>query len=266
MNERFDINRFWKLVQYEAVNYLPNFLKILLIFASVIAGKWMMSLTVGGSMVSYSREWLVASLFRLSIALSPFIIYKNMNNRKKGYIYAMIPASTLEKLLSMIVLCVVAVPVLSYAVLTCADLLLWLISKVGIGSFTEIDFYNPFIGDLAQITYNGNLLIRPFAAFDNILYLVFIISYSLMLNTIFRNKKILKAVLFNMAALFTIIVLLSFLIEMIPGFGEDFFERLESMSDLELLKRILLIYRCACILLTASFLWITYSRIKKVNY
>lgn len=266
MNERFDKNRFWKLVQYETVNYLPNFLKILLILTCVIAGEWTMTLTADGASTSYSRVWLVSFLFKLAIALSPFIIYKNMNNRKKGYIYAMIPASTLEKLLSMIVLCVVAVPVLSYAVLTCADLLLWLISKVGIGSFTEIDFYNPFIGDLAQITYNGNLLIRPFAAFDNILYLVFIISYSLMFNTIFRNKKILKAVLFNMAALFTIIVLLSSLIEIIPGFGEDFFERLESMSDLELLKRIMLIYRCACILLTVFFLWVTYSRIKKVNY
>lgn len=266
MNERFDINRFWKLVQYEAANYLPNFLKILLIFASVIAGEWMMSLTAGGALVSYSREWLVAFLFKLAIALSPFIIYQNMNNRKKGYIYAMIPASTLEKMLSMILLCAVAVPVLSYAVLTCADLLLWLISKVGIGSFTEIDFYNPFLGEMAQISYNGNMLLRPFAAFDNILYFAFIISYSLMFNTIFRNKKILKAVLFNMAAMFTIIVLLSILIEAIPGFGEGFFERLDTMTDMVLLKRILLIYRSVCILLIALFLWVTYSRIKKVNY
>ena len=266
MNERFDTNRYWKLVQYEAVNYLPNFLKILLIFASVVAGEWIMSLTASGTFVSYSRVWLVAFLFKLAVALSPFIIYKNMNNRKKGYLYAMIPASTLEKMLSMVLLCVVVVPVLSYAVLTCADVLLWLISKVGIGSFTEIELYNPFVGEMAHITYNGNMLLKPFAAFDNILYFVCIISYSLMFNTIFRNKKILKAVLFNISALFAIIVLLSILMEAIPGFGDGFFEKLDSMSDMVLLKRILLIYRCSCILLTALFLWVTCSRIKKVNY
>ena len=37
MNETFDIKRFGKLLQYEVVNYIPNFFKSLLIFASVIA-------------------------------------------------------------------------------------------------------------------------------------------------------------------------------------------------------------------------------------
>ncbi len=263
MNERFDKNRFWKLVQYETVNYLPNFLKILLILTCVIAGEWTMTLTADGALTSYSRVWLVSFLFKLAIALSPFIIYKNMNNRKKGYIYAMIPASTLEKLLSMIVLCVIAVPILSYALLTCADLLLWLLSKVGIGSFTGFEFYNPFVGNMAHIFYNGNQLIRPFAAFDNFIYILCIISYSLMFNTLFRNKKILKTVLFNMAAMFTLVIFFSILIS---AFGEGFVENIESRNDVELLNGILLIYRCVCILLTALFLWVTYSRIKKVNY
>ena len=101
MNEIFDIKRLWKLLQYEVVNYIPNFFKSLLIFASVIAAVWIFSLTVDFDILPYSRVALVTVLFTLAIILSPFIVYKDINNRKKGYIYAMIPASTLEKLLSI---------------------------------------------------------------------------------------------------------------------------------------------------------------------
>ena len=117
MNEIFDIKRLGRLIKYEATNYIPNFFKSLLIFASVIAAVWIFSLTVEEPIIPYDRSELVNSLFVLAITLSPFIVYKDMNDRKKGYIYAMIPASTLEKQLSMIVLCVVIVPILAYGVL-----------------------------------------------------------------------------------------------------------------------------------------------------
>ena len=139
MNETFDIRRLGTLLRYEIVNYIPHFFKSLLIFASVIAAVWIFSLTIDAPIMQFGRAELVRALFILAIILSPFIIYKDMNNRKKGYIYAMIPASTLEKLLSMTVLCVAIVPLLTYAVLTGTDLLLWLLSKVGIGSFLYME-------------------------------------------------------------------------------------------------------------------------------
>ena len=138
MNEVFDIKRLGRLIKYEVINYIPNFFKSLLIFASVIAAVWIFSLTFDFDVCPHSRAGLVNVLFVLAIVLSPFIVYKDMNDRKKGYIYAMIPASTLEKLLSMIVLCVVIVPLLAYAVLTATDLLLWLLSKAGIGPFLHM--------------------------------------------------------------------------------------------------------------------------------
>ena len=154
MNEVFDIKRLWKLMQYEVVNYIPNFFKSLLIFSSVIAATWIFSLTVDFAVLPEGRDKLVATLFTLAVILSPFIVYKDMNNRKKGYIYAMIPASTLEKLLSMVVLCVVVVPVLSYAMLTATDLLLWLFTKIGMGSFYSMEFYNPFTETFAPQVYD----------------------------------------------------------------------------------------------------------------
>ena len=139
MNEVFDIKRFGKLVQYEVVNYMPRFFKSLLIFASIIFATWMLSLTMDSDIWEESRAGLVQFLFTLAVTLAPFIVYKDINNRKKGYIYAMIPASTLEKLLSMIVICVVVVQILSYAVLEATDILLWLLSQAGIGSFMQLE-------------------------------------------------------------------------------------------------------------------------------
>jgi hypothetical protein len=129
MNEVFDIKRLGKLVQYEVVNYMPRFFRTLLILASIIVATWLLSFTLSFEILDYDRSLLVKTLFTLAIVISPFIVYKDMNNRKKGYFYAMIPASTLEKLFSMVILCVVIVPLLTYAVLTGVDLLLWLSQK-----------------------------------------------------------------------------------------------------------------------------------------
>ena len=269
MNEVFDIKRLGRLIKYEVTNYIPNFFKSLLICASVIAAVWIVSLTFDISFMQFGRAELVNALFVLAIALSPFIVYKDMNNRKKGYFYAMIPASTLEKLLSMIVLCVLIVPLLAYAVLTGTDLLLWLLSKVGIGSFLYMDFYNPFtVGEIVDDEY---LLPYIYPVFDSILYMVNIIAYTIMFNTIFRKNKVLKTILFNMAMSFAFVILTAVVVNVTtPEFWEDMFEGvvewLDEKTDVELFGYMMTTVRCLTILMSMAFLTITYFRIKKVNY
>ena len=269
MNEIFDIKRLGRLIKYEATNYIPNFFKSLLIFASVIAAVWIFSLTVESDVCPHSRDALVGTLFILAIVLSPFIVYKDMNDRKKGYIYAMIPASTLEKLLSMIVLCVVIVPILAYAVLTATDLLLWLLSKVGIGAFLHMEFYNPFT--TVKLVDDEYLQPYIFPVFDSIIYLVNLIVYSIMFNTIFRKNKVLKTILFNIAMSFAFVILTAVIVNITtPEFWEDTFkglvEWLDEKTDVELFGYVMTTVRCLTILMSMAFLSITYFRIKKVNY
>ena len=269
MNEIFDIKRLGRLIKYEATNYIPNFFKSLLIFASVIAAVWIFSLTVESDVCPHSRDALVGTLFILAIVLSPFIVYKDMNNRKKGYIYAMIPASTLEKLLSMIVLCVVIVPLLAYAVLTATDLLLWLLSKVGIGSFLNMEFYNPFM--TVKLVDDEYLQPYIYPVFDSIIYFVNLIAYTIMFNTIFRKNKVLKTILFNITLSFAFVILTAVIANITtPEFWEDMFgglvEWLDGKTDVELFGYVMTTVRCLTILMSMVFLSITYFRIKKVNY
>ena len=268
MNDTFDIKRLGRLIKYEVTNYIPNFFKSLLIFASVIAAVWIFSLTFDSD-GPHSRDALVGTLFILAIVLSPFIVYKDMNNRKKGYIYAMIPASTLEKLLSMIVLCVVIVPLLAYAVLTATDMLLWLLSKVGIGSFLHMEFYNPFT--TVKFVDDEDLLPHIYPVFDSIIYFVNLIAYSIMFNTIFRKNKVLKTILFNIAISFALVILTAVIANITtPEFWEDMFgglvEWLDGKTDVELFGYVMTTIRCLTILMSMAFLSITYFRIKKVNY
>lgn len=269
MNEVFDIKRLGRLIKYEVINYIPNFFKSLLIFASVIAAVWIFSLTVDFNACPHSRAGLVNVLFVLAIVLSPFIVYKDMNDRKKGYIYAMIPASTLEKLLSMIVLCVVIVPLLAYAVLTATDLLLWLLSKAGIGPFLHMEFYNPFTA--VKLVDDEYLLPHIYPVFDSIIYFVNLIAYTIMFNTIFRKNKVLKTILFNMAMSFAFVILTAVIVNVTtPEFWEDMFEGLvewlDEKTDVELFGYLMTTVRCLTILMSMAFLSITYFRIKKVNY
>lgn len=269
MNEVFDIKRLGRLIKYEVINYIPNFFKSLLIFASVIAAVWIFSLTVDFNACPHSRALLVNVLFVLAIVLSPFIVYKDMNDRKKGYIYAMIPASTLEKLLSMIVLCVVIVPLLAYAVLTATDLLLWLLSKAGIGPFLHMEFYNPFTA--VKLVDDEYLLPHIYPVFDSIIYFVNLIAYTIMFNTIFRKNKVLKTILFNMAMSFAFVILTAVVLNVTtPEFWEDMFEGLvewlDEKTDVELFGYMMTTVRCLTILMSMAFLSITYFRIKKVNY
>ena len=266
MNDTFEIKRLSRLIKYELINYMPKFFKSLLIFASVIVAVWIFSLTADIPVMPSGRVDLVRTLFVLAIILSPFIVYKNMNNRKKGYIYAMIPASTLEKLLSMIVLCVVVVPVLSYVVLTATDLLLWLFNKIGAGSFCEMAFYNPFADTMAYSLYfddeSGCLL--PF--FDGLLYIVYPVSYTIMFNTIFRKNKVMKTILFNIAVVFTLVILALMNSGLFEEICRNIAPYFDSMTPVKYLGWMFVVSRCATVLLTTTFLTITYFRIKKVNY
>ena len=267
MNEVFDIKRLGKLLRYEMVNYIPNFFKSILIFASVIAAVWILSLVVDIDFMSAGRQGLVGTLFTLAVALSPFIVYKDMNNRRKGYLYAMMPASTLEKLVSMILLCVIVVPVLSYAVLTGTDLLLWLLTKTGMGSFYSIEFFNPFSDDVVKFANLEN----SYQLLDSILYYVNIVAYTIMFNTIFRKNKVLKTILFNISVTFALVILTAFVANMTsPEFWEELFrplvEHLEGMTDVEVFSYVMITVRCLCVLSSSLFLAISYFRIKKVNY
>lgn len=258
MNEVFSATRMWKLLRYEVVNYMPRFFKVVLILASVLVAFWLFCLVSPDiyNFCGYSRCGFIEAFFTVAVVLSPFIIYKDMNNRKKGYMYAMIPASTLEKLFSMIVVCLVAVPLVAYVALTATDLLLYLLSNLGIGKFSNIEFYNPFadyIGPM-QLAYN-NVGVSDMLFLDILLSILTPVVPSMMFNTIFRKNKILKTILFNITVGFFFMIAIVQVENNMPQLWESLYNFFTPECA-----------RVWSIVLVSVCLAITYYRIKKVNY
>ena len=260
MNETFDIQRLGKLFVYEVTNYLPRFFKSLMIASGVLVAVWLLSLVATVDIMDNGREELINSLYFLMLLLSPYIIYKDMNNRKKGYMYAMIPASTLEKLISMFLVCCTVVPAVVYLSLTLTDVVLYVFSQLGVGTFEKLVFFHPF-----------STMFEMMPWFDNLISVISSVTTAMMFNSIFRKNKIFKTVLFNIIVVFslTIIVLLinniispEFVERVSNWFGDFFYsfpeERLESLAMWTL--------RLFYIAWIATTLGITYYRIKKVNY
>ena len=149
---------------------------------------------------------------------------------------------------------------------TGTDLILWMLSNMGIGSFHEMDFYNPFADTLAMVTYDEDLLACSLPILDGLLYFFGLISYTMMFNTIFRKNKVVKTILFNMALAFVTVVLTVAVFD--TDFVGDVWEMLRNCFDSEegFIIFWLVFWRIAALLFGFLYLAITYFRIKKVNY
>lgn len=247
MKDIFDFNRFGKLFVYECVNYLPRYIKGIVVAASVLVALWLLSLD-GESFLDDGRGGMVCMLFLFAISFSPFFVYKDINDRKKGVLYAMIPASTLEKLLSMIIITLLVVPVIVYVALTATDFVLFALSSMGIGDFTNFDFGNPF----TFITSRNDSVYSVLTGVVGILA-------SIMFNTVFRKNKIIKTILFHIAVTFLISF---FTIMFVDVFRLDNFVNLMSWVD----DNFNVVFYITQLLSTTAIVVITYYRLKRVNY
>ena len=268
MNDIFDFKRFAKLLKYECVNYLPRYIKGMVVFVSFLVAAWLFSIV---SEIEFStRAPFMNVLFYFAIFLSPYFVYKEMNNRKKGYSYAMLPASTFEKLLSMSVVSILIVPVLVYLALSVTDVILYAISCAGAGNFTGLEFCNPLSLALPE-WYLGEGFIDFFDAKLLVLSYVLSITVFMMFNSIFRKNKIIKTLLFNMGVQFLLQILFVFLAISNPGDILDvlrdwFVETFGNCTEAEIVS---MLYNTAITLNVVSIAvvtTITYFRIKRVNY
>lgn len=185
MNDIFSFSRFAKLVRFECRNYLPDYLGWTIVGLELNVYLWLVTWVF--NLPQQGRVWLISICFYILSALSPFFVYGKFNHRKDGVPYVMLPASRIEKYLSMMLISFVIVPAAVYAMLTLTDALLYILSSIGLGRYTGIVFFNPF-------TY------APFWMYEILLpqKIIFLsllaVSFSMLMNILFRSYKIVKSV------------------------------------------------------------------------
>ena len=126
MNATFNIRRqgltIYKELQEKYSIILTSTCIILMIYLAI----WALNLIDGEPVSTVARAVTAATILSIIGCLAPFFLYKNENRRMEGVFYAVSPSSTLEKCISMLVICSVIFPLLSTVLLMSLDSLLTL--------------------------------------------------------------------------------------------------------------------------------------------
>ena len=213
MKEIFNINRFFKLVQKESSERLHMMLKISAIFAALIAAYWLFIIIFSNgeaSSMASSRVSYIYAVVVITMFLAPFNLYKNYNHRKSGLDYVLLPASVMEKYLSMLINSVILLPLFTLFLTLLTDTIITTITpKIFIGyAVTNLDLGKAVIQGYAEVL---------------IVQLGFIYC-----NLLFRKHKVTKTLL-SMIGLYTLFAaVLVFLVTVV--FKSDF-EMLQKMGN-----------------------------------
>ena len=198
MNNIFNFNRFGKvLVNDLKTKYITKFFTItgiaLFPFVFVLISFFRSDVPV--YMEGDLRCFLIFLFGTVIMFLAPFIIYGNVNRRKRGTDYIMLPASSFEKYLSMLLVCIVVVPVTAIAACFAVDAVAATIFPSVIRGYSIKWFNSYFDWDIYLIavlyssaTILGNLVFRRHKIIATLCigFIVAIISFTIAASAMYN--------------------------------------------------------------------------------
>lgn len=198
MNNIFNFNRFGKvLVNDLKTKYITKFFTItgiaLFPFVFVLISFFRSDVPV--YMEGDLRCFLIFLFGTVIMFLAPFIIYGNVNRRKRGTDYIMLPASSFEKYLSMLLVCIVVVPVTAIAACFAVDAVAATIFPSVIRGYSIKWFNSYFDWDIYLIavlyssaTILGNLVFRKHKIITTacISFIVAVISFTIATSSMYN--------------------------------------------------------------------------------
>lgn len=136
MNKIFSIKRFGRYFTFDLKNAVNNFGLLLLIMCCLpiilLIGRVLLSIIFGGGVSIPSLPERI-SLFSIALLImmivSPVKLYGGLTDKKYGSSWLLIPASRVEKFISMLLICLIVVPVAYLIVYLGVDGILSLLIK-----------------------------------------------------------------------------------------------------------------------------------------
>lgn len=278
MNEIFDWNRFKKVVTMDARGIWPRFGLTILIMALIPMAVWLFMLVLGKNapeaMAPEIRWILILGCAFVCAIMSPSRMYKNVNLNKNGIYFAMLPASHLEKFLSMLLYCFVVCPLTLVACGVAVDMVLRILP---FGCYNQWLFaHGHWLGDNMEAYYNivndpmyTNTFLRPTGIILTLAtsYMSWVATF-VFTNTVFKKHKVIMTVLWSW--------LIGFVLELVgtplsilffEENGSDWFKVLVMRyANIENIGLVMGVNIMANLVWTAVFLWWTSHRIKNMKY
>lgn len=143
MNNTLDINRLGKVIKHDGASFAQNLGLALIILWAIPLVIWLFSsLTPSpGHIDSYTRISIISTLGTVLLIMAPARLYKYCNDSRQGIGYAMMPASSLEKFISMVFYCVIVAPIIYLAGALAIDAILAVLGGPYEG-FAISDYFN----------------------------------------------------------------------------------------------------------------------------
>ena len=114
MNNTFSFNRFKNLLLKDGKMYIRNFGTSLIVWCCLNAIFWIINLLFGSETDTITRFGMLCIWTALAIMLVPEKVYGKANLSREGVSFAMLPASSLEKFVSMFLYCAIVTPIVVF--------------------------------------------------------------------------------------------------------------------------------------------------------
>lgn len=284
MNNKFDWNRFCKVVNKDFRNMWPMFGTTMIILAVLPFAVWLLMAVIAGSNVSMPPDFrllMIEGVAYLAAIMAPSRMYRTWNLRNEGIYYAMLPASKLEKFCSALLFSLIICPLGVYLGSMVLDIFLTILPfghwkewiwQCKLGFPFTLDF-GSIISEYAsgdageeafQLLYFGTLY--------NVGCWVGYIATVLMFvftATLFKKHKVLQTILWLYVINFVLSIILIPVFMVIFG-SSDFMEWFLNLTDAMNGRQMANWFFGICIgfnvLLIAFFGWLSWRRLNRMAY
>ena len=284
MNNTFEWSRFCKVVRKDFSNIWQNAGTSLLIITLLPILAWLLWWALSGieempAIVPEVRWCFIAGSVMLAAIVSPSRMYRTCDLQKEGIYFAMLPASKLEKYLSMLLFTIVVCPLLCFLGGMVLDYFLTLLP---FGPYNKwlwqtdyladaLDAYRGFVsGAFPNVDENTMMLVQVFTPWKVVLYaLLCHLSYValfLFTNTIFKKHKVLQTLLWTWLISFVLNIILTPVMGAMMLSGNWLQKFLETADPVRSLNIAYWAATAWSIVLTTVFFWWASYRLKHMKY
>ena len=242
MNNTFDFKRFCQVAALDWRLYIRRFGISMIVWMCLPIVLWITTLVMEFDMVNGARAGFVAAFIFATVITVPSRVYGNANLSREGVSFAMLPATSTEKYLSMILYCSILTPIACGLGCWLVDTLLTLL---------------PFGGFKDFIHFPNDSMVWRSALSASLFYLL-VSSYFLFGNMIFKKRKTGKTLAWILLIHFVIS-----LIAQIPFLKESLGHLWDSIQDSE---TVYWLTNAVMFVIATVFYYLTYRRIKKQKY
>lgn len=190
MNNTFDIKRFGQVVAKDWKNFIRNFGISLIVWCCLPILIWIFSLVVDVEVYGDARLIFIAIFVYSVLLFAPAKIYGNANLSRDGISFATLPATSLEKFLSMVLYCSILPPIIVGLGSWAIDSMLTLLPFGGFKEFVVLP--KQFLGAMFITAICQCLMISAMFQFGNM---------------IFKKRKVGKTIAWALLLLFVITML-----------------------------------------------------------